>query len=289
MSDRYDAGASEPLAMPSPPSSGPDLVLQGRSFNLTFNEEFDQLDISPWEAPLTRWTAPPTGQFGDAHFRSYANPDRPYTVQRIDGRNMLRIEAWAEASTGLPWSSGAIQTVQGRTWGDNGGNGFSQVGGYWETRMKLPPGAGCWPSFWLRSLEFVQNGKDKHGEIDIFEHWGGEPDAIYINVHRWGRHGQHYAPPGRNYVALANGEFHQDFHRFGCWIDEAARQLKFYVDRVLQPDVTVDIGDKSKLAWLQGRSWFPVLSLAVDLKNGTPPSPSYLLVDYVKAYKEKLL
>ncbi len=49
--------------------------------------------------------------------------------------------------------------------------------GYYESRMKLPPGAGMWPAFWLYARSFNQD------EIDIMEAIGQLPTQATTNYH----------------------------------------------------------------------------------------------------------
>jgi hypothetical protein len=58
------------------------------------------------------------------------------------------------------WVSGLLSSV------DAAGHGFAQSNGYFEARMKMPPGPGVWPAFWLGS----NNAGDYSAEIDIVEY-----------------------------------------------------------------------------------------------------------------------
>ena len=75
------------------------------SYTLTFDEEFDRLDVSS-RGPGTRWIAhtPWNGDFGDAKFAD-PGPDFPFTVR--DG--ILRIEARKHGGDG--WQSGLLASV----------------------------------------------------------------------------------------------------------------------------------------------------------------------------------
>ena len=104
----------------------------------TFTEDFNDLKVSAWKIGDNRWIAhtPWHGDFGDAGF-SNPQTDFPFTVK--DG--LLRIEARKEANG--KWHSGLLASAD--QWND----GFSQLYGYFEVRMKIPKGPGTWPAFWL--------------------------------------------------------------------------------------------------------------------------------------------
>lgn len=140
-------------------------VLDLTPYHVTFADEFDQLDVSPW-GPHTRWTAhtPWNGDFGDAAFSNPA-PEFPFTIQN----GVLRIEA--RKMPDGKWRSGLLSST------DPKGNGFTQQFGYFEMRAKLPPGPGLWPAFWL----IANRDPDTSAEIDIMEHYGVAPDKYKVS------------------------------------------------------------------------------------------------------------
>src|SRR5713226_8428164 len=83
-------------------------------YRLTFDENFETLDVSAW-GPGTRWIAhtPWNGDFGDAQFVA-PSPGFPFTIEN----GMLRIEARRGADG--KWRSGLLAS------NDPKGNGFSQ-------------------------------------------------------------------------------------------------------------------------------------------------------------------
>ncbi len=100
---------------------------------LTFDENFDELDVSAW-GPGTRWIAhtPWSGDFGGARF---ANPGERTPFKTENG--ILRIEAKRDPEG--DWQSGLLASV------DTKGNGFAQQYGYFEMRAQLPVGPGYGP------------------------------------------------------------------------------------------------------------------------------------------------
>ena len=144
------------LPMPAPALAAP--------CHVTFDENFDRLDISP-HGPGTRWIAhtPWNGDFGDASFTD-PGPNGPFST--LNG--ILSITA-SRDSIGH-WRSGLLSST------DPQGQGFAQQYGSFEIRAKLPPGPGVWPGFWL-----VATGPRKaFVEIDIFEYYGVSPGPLQL-------------------------------------------------------------------------------------------------------------
>lgn len=236
---------------------GDRLDLDGMS--LSFEDEFDTLEVSPW-GPGTRWIAhtPWSGDFGGARF---ADPGKetPFSVEN----GILAIKA--SRGTDGKWQSGLLASV------DTKGNGFSQRYGYFEMRARLPSGRGLWPAFWLI-------GKDRSrytAEIDILEYYGDKPNGYSSTVHVWHRDGRHYSRHSRIDVfpAADPGEF----HTYGVKIDPD--WIRFYFDRDMvwktqtQPEHRQPLYMLVNLALVDG----PTKELA--------PDPSIMQVDYVRAWR----
>jgi len=247
-------GAPEPF----PPS---EIDLSG--YKLTFDENFDRVGVSAW-GPGTRWIAhtPWHGDFGDAQFIDPV-PTFPFTTK--DG--ILRIEA-RQGSDGK-WRSGLLSSA------DVTGKGFFQQFGYFEMRAKLPPGPGVWPAFWL-----IANKDEKtSAEIDILEYYGVGPDIYHTTVHVWPKvsgiekqtyHLQHTVP---------YGSLSDEFHTYGASVEDD--WIVFYLDRKEAGRIRTPVEHK--------RPMFILLDLA--LGSGWPIdktiNPSYVYVDYVRAYSKK--
>ncbi len=234
------------------------------NFELTFEENFDVLDVSAW-GPNTKWIShtPWSGDFGDAAFVD-PRPAFPFVVK--DG--VLRIEA-RKGSDGY-WRSGLLSSA------DSSGHGFMQQFGYFEMRAKLPKGPGLWPAFWL----IANKDPDTSSEIDVIEHYGAAPAMYESVVHIWPKNKaarkyehilQHQVPEGALY---------EDFHTYGMKMDED--WIIFYFDRK-------EVG-RSPTQPENKRPMFILLNLAMG--SGWPientPNPSFMYVDYVRAWKEKI-
>ena len=229
-------------------------------YQLTFDENFDRLDVSPW-GPGTRWIAhtPWNGDFGDAQFTD-PGPDFPFRVQ--DG--ILHIEARKDDQG--KWRSGLLASVDAKR------IGFQQKFGYFEIRARFPKGKGVWPAFWLSS-----NGPEKSVEIDVVEYYGQFPDHYNATLHIWDMKNSKASQAYSQTMTVPSGSLSSDFHTYGVAVD--ADLTRFFLDR--------------RQVWaiatpreLQQQPLAILLNLA--LGSGWPidetPNPSIMDVDYVRVW-----
>jgi beta-glucanase (GH16 family) len=232
-------------------------------YQIAFDDEFDRLDVSAY-GPGTRWIAhtPWYGDFGDAEFAN-PQPDFPFTVKE----GVLRIEARKDG--GGKWHSGLLSST------DPSGAGFSQQYGYFEIRAKLPPGSGLWPGFWL----IGNKAPGGSAEVDILEYLGHDPEKYEATVHVWPRDGIGEYYEAKNVVKVAPGSLVEEFHTYGAAINPD--WIVFYMDREEMARTPTPPQHKQPL--------FILISLA--LGSGWPidktPNPSWMDVDYVRAYARK--
>lgn len=226
--------------------------------SLAFNEEFSKLDVSEW-GPGTRWIAhtPWSGDFGGARFAA-PRPDFPFTLE--DG--VLRIEARRDERG--EWRSGLLASV------DTKGQGFAQQYGYFEMRARLPTGPGVWPAFWLVGLDRSQYT----AEIDVLEYYGDRPDAFSSVVHVWHRDGRHYSQGKR--IDVFREADASEFHTYGVKLD--ASQTRIYFDRELVWKTPTQVEHRQPMYILLN------LALVEKESKNTASDPSYMFVDYVRAY-----
>jgi hypothetical protein len=249
----------------SQPSPGTPLDLA--QYRLTFNEEFHSLSISP-HGPNTTWIAhtPWNGDFGDARFADPA-PGFPFTL--IDGGG-LRIEA-RKGENGK-WESGLVCS---RDADGAGATGFAQKYGYFEMRAKLPRGPGTWPGFWLIGVDKQKSS----AEIDILEQYGAFPNVYHTNIHIW-RHGSPSVSDG-HLVTAPPGALWKKFNTYGVLIDSG--WMKFYFNRreVWRTQTAPEF-----------RQPFYILA-DLALGSGWPinktPNPSFMDIDYIRAYQKAAL
>lgn len=262
-------------ASPAPPDTAGKKTLDLRGYELVFNEDFNgPLDVSPW-GPNTRWIAhtPWHGDFGDAAFADPA-PDFPFTIQngilRIEARKeeeFAKSDPWKRA-----WRSGLLCS------NDPKGQGFSLQYGYFEMRAKLPAGKGVWPAFWLVSSYDRTNpeaGKDGSIEIDVIEYYGF-PDSYMSTVHIW--EPKPHRAEGMM-ITTRPYEVANDFHNYGCMV--TPEWIIMYFDGVEVWRVKTPPEHNKPL----------MILLNLALGGGWPidevKSPTYMFVDWVRAYAKK--
>jgi beta-glucanase (GH16 family) len=210
-----------------------------------------------------RWTAhtPWAGDFGDARFAD-PGPSGPFSMKG----GVLSITA-SKDSEGK-WQSGLIAAA------DATGAGSGTRYGYFEARMKLPPGPGTWPAFWLAALKPVKDS-DGNVEIDVIEYYGKFTSSYQAVVHAW------YKDPtksrGQNQkINVPDHSLVDDFHTFG--VDVSPQAVVFFRDGQ-------QVWSQPTPPELDG-PLYPLVDLA--LGSGWPinqtPNPSTLLVDYVHVY-----
>lgn len=210
-----------------------------------------------------RWTAhtPWNGDFGDARFLDPL-PGGPFKIK--DG--VLSITASKDADG--HWTSGLIAAA------DATGTGAGTRYGYFEARMKLPPGPGTWPAFWLAALKPVA-GSDRNVEIDVIEYYGQFAFAYRPAIHVWYKDESKTRGKDQK-IDVPDGSLVQDFHTYG--VDVSPQAIVFFLDR--KP-----VWSQPTPAELDG-PLYPLVDLA--LGSGWPidrtPNPSTLLVDYVHVY-----
>lgn len=226
-------------------------------------EEFNDLSVSPGKIGPARWTAhtPWNGDFGDAHFID-PGPRGPFSVK--DG--VLSITAVKDIDG--RWTSGLLAAA------DPSGAGHGTQYGYFEARMKLPPGPGLWPAFWLHSLKPAA-GSDGDIELDVMEYYSQFPDIYHATTHVWYQD-RSKSRGGEQRVMVPANSLVDDYHTYG--IDIAPDKLTYMLD--------------GKVVWVDEtppelkEPMYPLVNLA--LGGGWPinqtPSPSVMLVDYVRVY-----
>ncbi|WP_064697472.1 glycoside hydrolase family 16 protein [Rhizobium aegyptiacum] len=250
-------------ALPGQPSVAQEPINMN-AYQLTFEENFDSLDVSAWGERSSRWIAhtPWNGDFGDARFTDPA-PGFPFTTDQ----GILKIEA-RKGEDGT-WRSGLLSAVNPK------GEGFAQQFGYFEARMKLPPGKGVWPAFWLIGLD-----RSKYtAEIDVLEYYGRAPYEFSMGFHIWRQaHGGENSNGGY-WKTVQDGILNSEYHTYG--VDIQADKTTFYLDR--QYLWSFDTPKEFHMPF------YPLVNLA--LGSGWPidetPNPSILLVDYIHVYKRK--
>ncbi|TXN24753.1 glycoside hydrolase family 16 protein, partial [Methylobacterium sp. WL93] len=252
------------------------LKASGETLNLcrykkVFFDDFNDLSVSPSNNEKFRWSAhtPWNGDFGDAQFINpidiYADPlkNDPFIVK--DGILTIR----ARKQENGKWTSGLLSSADPTT------AGFSQMYGYFEARMKLPPGPGVWPAFWLAANN-RKGDKTPSVEIDVIEYYGQFTSGFHSVWHVWDLADSKNNRGGEIVTQVPNDSLSNDFHTYG--VDVTKEWIVFYLDRN-------EIGRKPT----PPEHTKPLMILVnLALGGGWPidktPNPSELLVDYIHAY-----
>ena len=262
----------------------PQPAIPGASgWKLSFRDEFTDLSISNSVTyDGKRWyskTEPCCVPGGNPEFKVYPNVVAPTTVEQANPFSIqngaLRIRLTKNNNV---WYTGGIATVDRENQ-----RGFAQKYGYWEARMKLPPGLGVWPAWWaLSQSRYGSNDVNgmytQNGEIDFMELWGGEQNggvgpAIHVTLHDWGanpdKHPYHVK-------AKTGADFYSAFHTYGMEWNE--QKMTFYFDNEKIGEVKTPSRFKE--------TYFAILDLGIG--GGWPtedtPNPSDMYVDWVRIW-----
>jgi len=227
----------------------------GGLWRLTFADEFDGpgVDGSKW-ANGFGW--------GDtaANFAAWCDPAANAVV---DGTLVQRADRLAAPQNGKSYSGGCLHT-KGR---------FSQLYGYWETRLQVAAGPGIHSAFWGKPAS-----ERWPPELDVEEIGGHRPDTVVMSAH-WDDGTGHRMRNQR----YRGPDFSGGFHVFGLeWSPDGAT---WYVDGVERARITEGADDMAA----QG-PFYALLNLQVGLggavqPSATTPFPAYQLVDYVRIWE----
>ena len=238
---------------------------------LTMADEFDGAEGTPPNPAI--WTYDVGGD-------GWGNGQLEYNTNRVenvslDGTGNLRITARKEPYLGNDYTSARIKTK----------GLFEQEYGRVEARIKLPPGQGLWPAFWMLGANIDEVGWPQTGEIDVLEFRGQQTDRIIGSVHGPGYSG---ADPIGTVFRLPDGEkFTDDFHVFA--VDWDPGQIRFWVDsEVYQTITTAFVSARGE--WVFDQPFFLLLNLAVGggfvgPVGGNTEFPADMLVDYVRVFE----
>ena len=273
-----------------------------KDFELAFDEDFNELSVSRDDCTKARWMShtPWWGDYGDARFcdandgeKDFLEKDFPFTIvkeakdERHNGTykttgGILRIEMrknpeWKEKDGWKrEWAAGLLANC------DTKGNGFGLQYGYFECRMMLPHGPGVWPAFWLssqydRSLKGDQDpGKTGSIEIDVIEYYGMNPEGYQSALHVWSP-GPHQGQGAS--IATKRDVCCDDFHNYGVMV--MPDFITYYFDGIevwKAPTPKEHNKPLMMLVNLAAGSGWPIDKMI---------SPSFMYVDYVRAWKKK--
>lgn len=238
---------------------------------LTFSDEFEAPAMAPPDP--TYWTAEiGAGGWGNQELQFYTN--RVENV-RHDGEGNLEIIGRNEEYGGAQYTSARLITL----------DKFEQQYGRFEARIKLPPGAGLWPAFWMLGNDFEEVGWPQTGEIDIMEFVGRQPHETSGALHGPGYSGGQSLYNFRDLGEDATA----DFRVFA--VDWDPGRIVWWVDG--QEFMTIDasaIADKGE--WVYDHPFFMLLNLAIGGTLGgavapSTPFPAVMKIDYVRVFSRE--
>lgn len=270
-------------SLPPTPSSTP-APTPTPALKLVWSDEFNGAAGSPVDN--TKWTSDVGGDgWGNSELEYYTNatdPTQPnYTTANAyqDGSGNLVISARAESVGYSTCWYGACAYTSARltTLGK-----FSQAYGHFEARMKIPPGQGLWPAFWMMGSDINTAGYPNCGEIDVMEAIGSAPSSVYGSAHGPGFSG---ADISGGYT-LPSGVLSSDYHVYA--VDWMPGQLRYSIDGVPYETITQSMLTSSE-TWEFNKAFFLLLNLAVGGNwPGSPDAstsfPANLYIDYVRVY-----
>ena len=166
------------------------------------------------------------------------------------------------------YTSGRIKT-QGR---------FEMVYGRVEAHIKMPPGPGTLPAFWLLGSDYPEVGHPESGEIDIIEYVQGR---LHFTIH-----GPGTGEDGVSRVRAPAFDPSADFHTY--WAERSPGMITIGVDDITTAVLTPD-SLPAGATWVYDKPMFAVLSFAVGSEGswaGTPPKgtpfPQQMVVDWFR-------
>ncbi len=180
----------------------------------------------------------------------------------------LIITARQQSMDGQPYTSARLNTQ----------NKFSVQYGRIEARIKMPPGAGLWPAFWMLGANINTVSWPQCGEIDIMEHVNAD-SLIYGTMHWYNN--------GHAQYGLSTNSTPSQYHVYAVEWDSSS--IRWYVDSTLY--MTGDISNNiNNTGAFNTGPFFIILNMAVA---GSFPGqtvdlsrlPANMYVDYVRVYK----
>ena len=238
-------------------------VFDGNTYELTFEDTFtgDELDT-------TKWTYSPEEQ--RQNLGGYWSD---YMTEVSNGALVL----WATCEDGIPLS-GAVETS----------SAFRQTYGYFEARIKLPEPPKCyWCAFWLMTGNVASPalGGINGAELDVMESITNKSNTVQHNIH-WDGYASDHKSTGAKYRGQ-DLNLYEGWHVFAVLWTE--KEYVFYIDD--QVSWRVDPSEYDGMSGTCNKDGYMLLSIEFGKSTGfstvqEDQLPSYMLVDWVHAYKK---
>ena len=240
---------------------------------LVWSDEFNgtSLNTADWSYQ--------TGDGCDIGICDWGNNEQQWyqtsNVSVADGK--LRIVARQETVGNKSYTSGRINTRNKQEFRH----------GYLEARIKLPPGRGLWPAFWMLPTDEVYGSWPQSGEIDIMEWVGRDPETLLGTVH----FGQPW--PNNSYTGveldLTDAAWSDEYHTYA--VEWNPNFIRFFVDGYEYGVITS--GNLNGENWPFNQDFHFLLNLAVGGNLGGSVGsgffPATMEVDYVRVYEAKTI
>lgn len=258
--------SASPTPTPTPSATSPPATPPG-GYQLVWQDEFNGAAISTrcWDYVWTPFNNPSELQaFGSSPKNSFVK----------DGS--LNIVALKENVTvngrTFGYSSAELMTLGKAAW----------TYGRFEARIRIPKGAGMWPTFWMIPRDGFYGDWPNSGEIDIAEWIGIQPTHTYQSVHG----------PGTDDTRLSVGakDMGDDFHVYA--LEWSPTGMTYFIDGAQTNEITTwkqPVGAAFPAPFDQ--PFFIFLNLSIGGDWGGPPNaqtvfPATMLVDYVRVYQK---
>lgn len=152
--------------------------------------------------------------------------------------------------------------------------------GYYESRFKVPPGAGWHTSFWLQKYD-GSGGTDPQAsaqELDICENDSVSPTHYGVNVHKWNP--KPHVSMG--FKKVLTPDLSADFHVFGC--EFTPETVKYFFDGNLVQTV-----DATKFPHSEQNIWLTVIATHLGKTTAVDDTklPATAEFDYVRFYEKQ--
>jgi len=217
-------------------------------YRLAWQDEFDgtTLDEEKWQYRT------------DVRFWSAQLPEN---VSVADG--LLKLHLRKETVSGVDYTAGGVISRELFRYG------------YYEARLKVPPGSGWHTAFWMMKYNRLPTD-DVSIELDVIENDSVTPLQYYVNIHR------HLPTPhtqiGTKYIDTPS--LSENFHVFGCEFTPTTVRY-FFNGALVQTVNTTQLPTNDMNIWLT--------SIAAPLGGTTSVDDSQLpavaLFDYVRYYE----
>jgi beta-glucanase (GH16 family) len=255
------------------------------NWTLVWSDEFNGAAGSAPSSSV--WTFKDKGSNANDELQVYCAPtdnDAPCSTSTPnifeDGNGNLVIRAIRTADGS--WTSGRMSTSHTE---------MPQYGRI-EARIKITPGDGLWPAFWMRGSDLLSGTPwPACGEVDIME-WVPQFKPTTTS-------GTDHGPGYSGCCGMENAKFtfpdggridDAGYHTYGVIWSE--NKLQLYRDDPARPFYTLTSADiPVDKQWVFNQPFFLILNLAVGGKWPAPgvdastPNPADVLVDYVRVYR----